>query len=457
MTMLPDELLLNLLDNQLPGRQLQLRSLATLINPSFPTPPSLVLHGLQATGKTAVAQAVLKALKTPHAIIQSRECITGRQLLERSFAASVDALSKLSDAHVDVSDHGRCENLSALQVNLQRLLERQKKFTLVFDGIDQQREAPPTLLPALARLGETIPCLTVIFIISVPSPRLFHATGIPHIHFPFYSRDESLHILSQSPPTIFPPDLDPDVDYTEQEAAEDNAWVWGRFTAAVWDSLARGAARDLLSFKAVCEKLWTPFTESIVDGTFGTRDFARLMVSKRTLFQSEDALISGAIAKKQGGITKSLVKARHELPYYSKFILCASYLASYNPARHDQIFFMKAAEKKRKKKGGGTAAGRKAQHRKIPRSMLAASPFSLDRLLAILRALLPHNLPQNADVLVQISTLASLRLLSRASAASVDVLDASFRWRVNCGRDYVAALGRSVGLELRDYLSSGLD
>lgn len=118
---------------------------------------------------------------------------------------------------------------------------------------------------------------------------------------------------------------------------------------------------------------------------------------------------------------------------------------------------MKAAEKKRKKKGGGTAAGRKSQHRKIPRSMLAASPFSLDRLLAILRAILPHNLPQNANALTQVSTLASLRLLSRASAASVDVLDASCRWRVNCSWDYVAALGRSVGLEIRDYLSSGLD
>lgn len=192
---------------------------------------------------------------------------------------------------------------------------------MVFDGIDQQREAPSTLIPALARFGETvrivlcslnswlifeqIPCLTIIFVISIPSPRLFHTTGIPHIHFPFYTRDESIRILSQSPPKIFLTGLDSDVDYTEQEAAEDDAWVWGRFTAAVWDSLARGAARDLLSFKAVCEKLWRPFIAPIVDGTFGTRDFARLMVSRRTLFQSEDALISGVITKEQGGIVKS--------------------------------------------------------------------------------------------------------------------------------------------------------
>lgn len=51
---------------------------------------------------------------------------------------------------------GRCENLSALTVHLQRLVAKQQKFILVFDGVDKQREAPPTLLPALARLGEFV-------------------------------------------------------------------------------------------------------------------------------------------------------------------------------------------------------------------------------------------------------------------------------------------------------------
>jgi origin recognition complex subunit 5 len=36
------------------------------------------------------------------------------------------------------------------------MLRDQEQYTLVFDGIDQQREAPPTLLPALARLGEFV-------------------------------------------------------------------------------------------------------------------------------------------------------------------------------------------------------------------------------------------------------------------------------------------------------------
>jgi origin recognition complex subunit 5 len=42
-------------------------------------------------------------------------------------------------------------------VNLQGILEGHgDKFVLVFDGIDAQREAPPTLIPALARFGEMV-------------------------------------------------------------------------------------------------------------------------------------------------------------------------------------------------------------------------------------------------------------------------------------------------------------
>lgn len=60
---------------------------------------------------------------------------------------------------------GRCENLAQLAVELGRMVEswtgsgdegEARKFVLVFDGIDGQRDAPPTLLQALGRLGEIV-------------------------------------------------------------------------------------------------------------------------------------------------------------------------------------------------------------------------------------------------------------------------------------------------------------
>jgi origin recognition complex subunit 5 len=70
-------------------------------------------------------------------------------------------------------------------------------------------------------------------------------------------------------------------------------------------------------------------------------------------------------------------------------------------------------------------------------------------------SLLPHSLQQTGHIYTQIATLASLRLLLRTGGAGADLLDPNTRFRVNCTWEYVASLGRSIGLELRDYLASG--
>ena len=44
-----------------------------------------------------------------------------------------------------------------------------------------------------------------------------------------------------------------------------------------------------------------------------------------------------------------LLDIKFELPYYTKFLLIASYLASYNPPRYDLRFFSKSSENKRRK------------------------------------------------------------------------------------------------------------
>ncbi len=99
----------------------------------------------------------------PSVVASSKECITARHLLERTLAAIIDILDDAEQNQTIANFDGRCDSISAFVVQLQCLLEGKGKFILVFDGIDRQREAPPTLLPAIARLGEivslTIYCL----------------------------------------------------------------------------------------------------------------------------------------------------------------------------------------------------------------------------------------------------------------------------------------------------------
>lgn len=81
-----------------------------------------------------------------------------------------------------------------------------------------------------------------------------------------------------------------------QYTDEDSQWLWSRFCSAAWDSLGQGAARDIISFRSVCTRLWKPFTEPIHKGDYGVREFSKLMVRNRALFQSEAALTESIVA-----------------------------------------------------------------------------------------------------------------------------------------------------------------
>lgn len=93
--------------------------------------------------------------------------------------------------------------------------------------------------------------------------------------------------------------------------------------------------------------------------------------------------------------------------------------------------------------------------RKIPRHLLAASAFTLNRLLSILHAILPDDTFLGNDVYKQIASLTSLRLLVRASGiGSNDPLEPGGKWRVGpmVTWDYTLGLARGLDFNLADYV-----
>ena len=209
---------------------------------------------------------------------------------------------------------GRCENLAGLAVALERLLLDNRlsneKFVIVFDGIDKLRDShgQPTLFPGLVRLGEIVSRtspyydihpdvlqirnLTIVLIMTSPLPRSLHRPGLPHIHFTPYDRASALKILSMAPMNIYTSAQVEKMDEQQQLAAdEDDAWLWGKYVGVIWDSLGKTAARDIVSLKNLCKKLWVPFVSHIRDGTYGPRDFAKLVVRTREIFRDESVLI----------------------------------------------------------------------------------------------------------------------------------------------------------------------
>ena len=300
---------------------------------------------------------------------------------------------------------------------------------------------------------------------TAPRPNFLHFPGAPHIHFPPYTKQELLQILSLTNPS---PKLPGDEKGTND--------VWTRFAAVVWDSLAKHSGRDILSMRSICLRLWPRFITPVLEGTHSASQFSRLLLANRSLFQSDSILIPSIITDPPTTSTpptsaqgKKYQGLDAQLPYYSRLLLVAAYLASFNPPRTDQIFFMKAAAAKRRKKGGATVASKVrpgvSRHRKISRKLLGPQAFVLERMLAIFHAIKDDADSKgryekekeltsgSADIEMGIATLVTLRLLAKIGSANAgDALEAGTKYRVAVGWEMIRGVARSVGVEAEDYL-----
>ncbi|ODA77475.1 hypothetical protein RJ55_07104 [Drechmeria coniospora] len=492
---LPDEVILTPLLQSFPGRDQQIRSLATLIYPAAAPCRNLVLHGAEATGKSSITSQLLARLAThlsadddddsgskqggsrfKYAIVNAAQCISGRHLFERIVGAVADSLALPPDTRLR-----RCETLAQLAVALAAMLKGEpamksdlgRRFVLALDSIDKQRDAPPTLLPALARLSELIPCLTCIFIVTAPPAGFLRTPASAHLHFPPYSKSEFVRILSLAPPSPVP-------GTTQQETSD----LWTRFCAAVHDAFVNSASRTLPSFRHGCFALWPRFTAPILNGTYTIKEFTKLLVSARVHFQDESLLnpsivcVSSQVleptsAADGGGTTlvkpTGPVSATTELsallPIAARALLLCAYLASHNAIRHDLSLFSSYhhASRKRRRGGGITGASRggatRFKHRKIARKLLGAHAFVLERMLAIFEAVRADwihvtssigDAGIDGDVGMAIATLASLRLLTRVGAG--DMMDRAGKWRINVGWEAIRSMGRSIGVEIEEWL-----
>ncbi|KIJ93700.1 hypothetical protein K443DRAFT_684291 [Laccaria amethystina LaAM-08-1] len=160
------------------------------------------------------------------------------------------------------------------------------------------------------------------------------------------------------------------------------------------------------------------------------------------------------------------------LPRLSKFILLASFLASTNPPKSDLRIFGRGLDekKKRKRRASGKSTNTKGGVTKVAQRLLGPTSFTLDRMLAILGALLEENdvdsrihahasefsIPgeetdmeiSRVAVYAAITELTSMRLLTRTSA--VDRLDGPPTYRAAMGYEMTVSLARELDVSLGD-------
>jgi len=131
-----------------------------------------------------------------------------------------------------------------------------------------------------------------------------------------------------------------------------------------------------------------------------------------------------------------------ELPFYSKFLLIAAFLASYNPAKSDKRFFVKHHGKQRK-----TLTTMKSKE-KLNSQLTGPKPFPLERLLAIFYNVVDEQVNPTANIYSQISSLVKLQLLT---AIGLDLMDQP-KYKCNVSLDFVRTVARTVQFDVYKYL-----
>lgn len=312
-----------------------------------------------------------------------------------------------------------------------------------------------------------------------PPPGCLRTSHVAHVRFPNYTKQDLVHILSAAPPSPLP-------NATSAETAD----LWARFCGAVHDALTKSAARTLPAFRSACNSLWPRFTVPLREGNLGPKDFTKMLIAARVHFQDEGLLDPGilGLSPHQQAAPKAHVQSVGRnpktlgqgstapattttslaalLPTTARILLIAAYLASHNTVRHDLTLFSTHHHGKRRRRGGASSviAGQRSKHRKIARKLLGAHAFVLERMMAIFTTVrhewgigvdggepLATDWGASADIGMALATLSSLRLLVRVGAGG-DPLDRGGKWRVNVGWEVIRSLGRSMHVEVEEWL-----
>ncbi|XP_070280703.1 origin recognition complex subunit 5 isoform X2 [Myotis yumanensis] len=400
--------------------------------------PSIFIYGHTASGKTYVTQTLLKTLELPHVFVNCVECFTLRLLLEQI----LNRLNYLSSSEDGCSTQITCDTFNDFvrlfkQITKAKSLKDQTVY-IVLDKAEYLRDMEANILPGFLRLQElTDRNVTVIFLSEIIWEKFRPNTGCfePFVlYFPDYSIGNLQKILSHDHPPEYSADF---------YAAYINILLGVFYTVC----------RDLKELRHLAVLNFPKYCEPVVKGE-GERDTRKLWrniephlkKAMQTVYLREISSSQWEKLQKDDtdpGQLEGLSAYTHvELPYYSKFILIAAYLASYNPSRTDKRFFLKHHGKIKK-------TNFLKKHEKTSNHLLGPKLFPLDRLLAILYSIVDSRVAPTANIFSQITSLVTLQLLTLVGHD--DQLDGP-KYKCTVSLDFIRAIARTVNFDIIKYL-----
>lgn len=426
--------ILDYLKKTYPCRDHQIEMLYNLLgHQEEPLVDAIYIYGCSSTGKSSTVSALLENTHSTHAIVSLVECHSTKLLLET-------ILNKLAGHKVDSfrgQPFARCDNMMDFIDNLKRI--EFERAVIVLDKAERLRNMDFNLLPAFLKLRELTGLhIAVVLISEIVFEKLYARAPVVDpikIQFPQYSKEELTEILQLNIPEI------PNFEVTLE--------FYTSYLNMFLQVFYR-VCRDVSELRHTSRINFVKYCDPIIKGDIAMENSVGLWRNISPVLRAALEVLYLRISLDEDRasfvFSKECIAHSLELPFYSKYLLIAAYLASYNPSKEDKRLFVKAHGKKTK-----TMKDVKAKNKVSEKfnTQLGPKTFGLDRLVAIFYAIMDENVDFNSGLLVQISSLVELQLIT-AVADNCDFDERKYKCAV--GLEFVQIIANSVGLNVSKYL-----
>ena len=397
------------------GREEEIVKISKLLESPTAFPTFLVV-GPPKSGKSTIMNEVSKKFKHTVQVSCLSACIRLADIFE-------DILKQLGIGET-------CANFADFIDKLKKMNGVQK-LVIVMKNAERLRTLDAHLLPGLMKLNELVTTMNITVVLVSKFPwskwRLSHylaASPPVQIFINPYSRNQLSLILHES---LKPMD--------EPQVLKDN------FVETIL-SVFQPVCKSLPQFQRAAELLWPDYVKPTKENKVEPDNARSLYRSVESHMKKVLLNIHYQESTNMMGEESKSKRLNVELPFFSKFLLLAAYLASYNPVSSDKRFFMRG-------KSGRVIKKSKRQHQVHQKSsqLLGPKMFDLNRMLAIFHVIVDQKVTSTAEIQSQVASLVTLQLLTQ-SGEDLDLP----KYKCNVSLDFIRQVAKNVRFELHKYL-----
>lgn len=390
-------------------RQELIKELYKTLNENEDYPEAIYLHGISGTGKSAILKEFLTQINCKYVFINCIECYSYNILFETILNELFD--HKLCAAN-NYNPYVKCANMKSFLKEILKL-DKEDSYVIVLEQAEKLRDMEYNILPIFLRLQEmtnlNICCVLVGMVCWEKFLPKTGLTDVITIHVPQYTDKELFDILIE--------DFGSVKEIIQNEIFEDEKKIeilksldlefYNKYLTILLH-IFFPVCRDLNELKKIARDCFIKYCEPVLNGTCSKTN------SKIIWENIKDTLVATLNSvyvriNEPAYIKNNTTVQRLELPYYAKFLLIASFLASYNGVKEDKRLFMKHHGKKRKR----VQDIHKAKVSEKMNLQIGPKSFTVNRLLAIFYAIIEEKLDWNVNLLTQVISSVSLKLFRK--------------------------------------------